>query len=291
MNQETDRASAPTAHTITPHLVVGGAAQAADWYQQAFGAQVGSRIPVPGGKFLQIEVRVGDSVVMLADEFPDMSVLSPLTLGGTYGALDIATEDAEALWDRAVAAGARVYQPLQDMFWGDRHGQVIDRFGHRWGISQHLRVEIVAGGRHYLNEERPAAHRALSAGHGRVLPLRMMDHDAVREFGFCPSAACAQAAPCSRSDCATVVSPSCAATAASSHPVTATSSGMTRPAAWAARTTPTACWSLIAAIASGGSADARRVAAMGSASAASLRAQTAMTTSRHAMPAPSAACR
>jgi PhnB protein len=84
-------------------------------------------------------VRVGDSVVMLADEFPDMGVLSPLTLGGTYGALDIATEDAEALWDRAVAAGATVYQPLQDMFWGDRHGQVIDPFGHRWGISQHLR--------------------------------------------------------------------------------------------------------------------------------------------------------
>src|SRR5215211_2164226 len=108
MNQETDRASSPTTHTITPHLVVGGAAQAADWYQQAFGAQVGARIPVPGGKFIQIEVRVGDATVMLADEFPDLGVLSPLTLGGTYGALDIATEDADALWDRAVAAGATV---------------------------------------------------------------------------------------------------------------------------------------------------------------------------------------
>jgi hypothetical protein len=79
---ETDRASSPTAHTITPHLVVGGAAQAADWYQQAFGAQVGARIPVPGGKFIQIEVRLGDATVMLADEFPDLGVLSPLTLGG-----------------------------------------------------------------------------------------------------------------------------------------------------------------------------------------------------------------
>ena len=94
---------------------------------------------MPGGKFIQIEVRVGDATVMLADEFPDMGVLSPLTLGGTYGALDIATEDADTLWDRAVAAGATVHQPLQDMFWGDRHGQVIDPFGHRWGISQHLR--------------------------------------------------------------------------------------------------------------------------------------------------------
>ena len=139
MNDVTDRASSRTTRTITPHLVVGGAAQAADWYQQAFGAQVRSKIPVPGGKFIQIEVRLGDSVVMLADEFPDMGVLWPLTVGGTYGALDTATEDADALWDRAVAAGATVHQPLQDMFWGDRHGQVIDPFGHRWGISQHLR--------------------------------------------------------------------------------------------------------------------------------------------------------
>jgi PhnB protein len=134
MNQRTNRASSPTAYTITPHLVVGGAAQAADWYQQAFGAQVGARIPVPGGKFIQIEVRLGDSTVMLADEFPGMGVLSPLTLGGTYGALDIATEDVDALWDRALAAGATLYQPLQGMCWGDRRGQLIDPFGHRSGI-------------------------------------------------------------------------------------------------------------------------------------------------------------
>ena len=139
MDDVIDRANAPTTHTITPHLVLRGAAQAADWYQQAFGAQVGAKIPVPGGKFIQIEVRLGDSTVMLADEFPDMGVLSPLSVGGTYGALHIATEDADALWERAVAAGAMVHQPLQDMFWGDRHGQVIDPFGHRWGISQHLR--------------------------------------------------------------------------------------------------------------------------------------------------------
>jgi PhnB protein len=140
MNENaTDRATPPTVHAITPHLVVRGAAQAADWYQQAFGAQVGSRIPVPGGKFIQIELRLGDSTVMLADEFPDMGVLSPLSLGGTYGALHIAADNADTLWERAVAAGATVHQPLQDMFWGDRHGQVIDPFGHRWGISQHLR--------------------------------------------------------------------------------------------------------------------------------------------------------
>jgi PhnB protein len=139
MSDVNERASAPVAHTITPHLVVRGAAQAAEWYQRAFGAQVGLRIPVPGGKFIQIELRLGDSRVMLADEFPEMGVLSPLSLGGTYGALHIATDDADALWERAVEAGATVHQPLQDMFWGERHGQVICPFGHRWGISQHLR--------------------------------------------------------------------------------------------------------------------------------------------------------
>jgi PhnB protein len=72
-------------------LVVRGAAQAADWYHEAFGAQVGPKIPVPGGKFIQIELRLGDSVVMLADEFPDMGVLWPLSVGGTYGALHMAT--------------------------------------------------------------------------------------------------------------------------------------------------------------------------------------------------------
>jgi PhnB protein len=139
MNDAFAGASSHSIHAITPHLVVRGAAAAADWYREAFGAQVGSKIPVPGGKFIQIELRLGDSSVMLADEFPEMGVLSPLSLGGTYGALHIATDDADALWERAVEAGAKVHQPLQDVFWGDRHGQVIDPFGHRWGISQHLR--------------------------------------------------------------------------------------------------------------------------------------------------------
>src|SRR5829696_9358711 len=137
----------------------------------------------------------------------------------------------------------------------------ILRAHHRWSDVQ---VEIVTGGRHYLVENargNDRAHRALSVSHWRVLPLRTMDHDAVWESSFCPSAACAHAVPCSRSDWATVVSPSCAATAASSHPVTARWSGMARPAARAARTTPAACWSLIAAIASGGSAEASRIAA------------------------------
>ena len=126
-------------HTITPHIVVRDAARAAEWYEEALGAQERSRIPVPGGKFIEIELRFGDSTVMIADEFPEMGVLSPESVGGTYGALHIATEDVDTLWKRAVDAGAKVYQPLQDQFWGDRHGQITDPFGHRWGLSQHVR--------------------------------------------------------------------------------------------------------------------------------------------------------
>ena len=125
--------------TITPHLVVRGAAAASEWYQRALGATERGRVPVPGGRFMQIELRFGDSTVMIADEFPEIGVLSPKSVGGTYGALHVATGDVDALWKRAVDAGAEVYQPLQEQFWGDRHGQIIDPFGHRWGLSQHVR--------------------------------------------------------------------------------------------------------------------------------------------------------
>jgi PhnB protein len=125
--------------TAVPHLVVRGAARAADWYARALDAEELGRVRVPDGRFMQIELRLGESTLMIADEFPELGVVSPLTLGGTYGALVIKTDDADALWEQAVAAGAEVFQPLADTFWGERHGQVIDPFGHRWGISQHLR--------------------------------------------------------------------------------------------------------------------------------------------------------
>ena len=94
---------------------------------------------MPGGRFMQIELRFGDSTVMLADEFPELGVLSPLSVGGTVGALAVHTDDVDGLWRRAVAAGAEVSIPLQEMFWGDRHGELFDPFGHRWGLAQHLR--------------------------------------------------------------------------------------------------------------------------------------------------------
>jgi PhnB protein len=135
-----DPRSADTArHTITPHLVVRDAAAASQWYQRALGAEERGRIPVPGGRFMQIELRFGDSTVMIADEFPEMGVVSPLTVGGVYSTLSIHTDDVEALWERARQAGAEVLQPLQDMFWGDRHGEIIDPFGHKWALAQHVR--------------------------------------------------------------------------------------------------------------------------------------------------------
>jgi PhnB protein len=126
-------------HTITPHVVVRDAARAVDWYTNVLGAEERLRIPVPDGRLMSVELRFGDSTVMLADEFPEMGIVSPQTLGGTYMALHLLVEDVDGVWQRALDAGAEVFHPLQDSFWGERHGQVIDPFGHRWGLAQHLR--------------------------------------------------------------------------------------------------------------------------------------------------------
>jgi PhnB protein len=126
-------------HTITPHIVVRDAARAAEWYKQAFGAEERSRVPLPGGKLMSVELWFGDSAVMVADEFPELGIRSPQTIGGTSTVLNLYTEDVDGLWRRAVDAGAEVLHPLRDQFWGDRHGQLTDPFGHRWGLAQHLR--------------------------------------------------------------------------------------------------------------------------------------------------------
>jgi len=124
---------------VTPHIVVRDASRAADWYTRALGAEERSRVPLPGGKVMTVELWFGDSPVMIADEFPDLGIVSPLTLGGTYGALHLTTDDVDALWRRALDAGAEVFHPLGDTFWGERFGQIIDPFGHRWGMATHLR--------------------------------------------------------------------------------------------------------------------------------------------------------
>jgi PhnB protein len=125
--------------TITPHIVVRDAARAAEWYGSVFGAEERGRLEVPGGKLMQLELRFGESELMLADEFPDLGVLSPLSLGGTATVLHFATGEADAVWQRALDLGAEIREPLHDAFWGERYGQIADPFGHRWGIAQRIR--------------------------------------------------------------------------------------------------------------------------------------------------------
>ena len=124
---------------ITPHIVVKGAERAVSFYRKAFGAEEIDRIPTPDGRLMSVQLRIGDGLVHVADEFPDMGVLAPPSIGGTAVVLALDVPDADAAFARAVAAGATIRQPLADMFWGDRHGQLDDPFGHRWNISQHLR--------------------------------------------------------------------------------------------------------------------------------------------------------
>ncbi len=134
---------------ITPHIVVQGAEGAVAFYRDAFGAVEVDRIPTPDGRLMSVQLRVGDAVFHVADEFAEMGVLAPPTIGGTPVVLSLDAADAEAVFAQAVAAGAQVRQPLQEMFWGDLHGQLEDPYGHHWNISQHLRdvphEQVVAG--------------------------------------------------------------------------------------------------------------------------------------------------
>jgi PhnB protein len=134
--------------TLTAHIVVQGADEAAAFYQAAFGAEEISRIPTPDGRLMSVQLRIADSVLHIADEFPEMDVLAPPSIGGTAVVLSLEVSDAETAFAQAIEAGATVRQPLQEMFWGDLHGQLADPFGHRWNISQHLRdvphEEVVA---------------------------------------------------------------------------------------------------------------------------------------------------
>lgn len=124
-------------HTL--HLTARGADQASVWYQTAFGAEELTRLVVPGGRLIDLQLRIGSLEVMLADEFPELESFGPEHFGGTYGAIYLHVDDVDAAWQRAVDAGATVIRPLTDTFWGEREGQLLDPFGHRWGLTQHLR--------------------------------------------------------------------------------------------------------------------------------------------------------
>lgn len=126
-------------HTVTPHLVCARAGEAIDFYKRAFGAEELARLPGPDGRIMHAELRIGDSVIMLADEFPECGGLGPLALKGTPIMLHLYVKDADGFFDQAIAAGADVKMPVQDMFWGDRYGQLEDPFGHRWSVATHVR--------------------------------------------------------------------------------------------------------------------------------------------------------
>jgi uncharacterized glyoxalase superfamily protein PhnB len=126
-------------HTVTPHLIVGGAAEAIEFYKKAFGAVEVSRIPGPSGKLMHAQIRIGDSAIMLMDEMPDWGALGPKALKGSPVSVHLYVDDADAFFARAVKAGARVTMPIDDQFWGDRYGGLEDPFGHRWSVATHKR--------------------------------------------------------------------------------------------------------------------------------------------------------
>jgi PhnB protein len=125
-------------HTVTPSLTLKGGAQAIEFYKKAFGATEHFRMPGPDGKSLMhAELKIGDSIVMLADEQPNMGCKAPASVGACTGSLFLYVNDVDAAFKKAVEAGATVVMPPADMFWGDRFGQVDDPFGHRWGLGTH----------------------------------------------------------------------------------------------------------------------------------------------------------
>jgi uncharacterized glyoxalase superfamily protein PhnB len=130
-------------HTITPHLTVRDANRAIEFYKKAFGAEVLHVMPAPGGKVMHAAIKIGDSIVMLADEFPEYGGASASPGGDSTSCsgdvLHIYLENVDAAFERAVSAGATVKMPVMDMFWGDRYGQLLDPFGHRWSLATHTR--------------------------------------------------------------------------------------------------------------------------------------------------------
>jgi PhnB protein len=123
---------------VTPYLHVDGASEAIDFYSRVFGATERMRMPSPGGKVGHAELAIGDSLIMLADEFPEMGVLGPKAIGGTPVTISLYVEDVDDVFDRAIGAGASSLRAVEDQFYGDRAGQFEDPFGHRWSVATHV---------------------------------------------------------------------------------------------------------------------------------------------------------
>ena len=154
--------------TVTPHLICAGAADAIEFYKKAFGATEMFRLPGPDGRLMHASIMIGDSMIMLVDEMKEMGALGPKSRGGTPVGIHLQVEDADALFARAVAAGAAVKMPVMDMFWGDRYGVVVDPFGHEWSIATHIRDltpdEIAAAAQEAMKNAQGCPDMAQSGG-------------------------------------------------------------------------------------------------------------------------------
>jgi PhnB protein len=141
-------------HTLTPFMVIKDATAAIEFYEKAFGAEKRGILNAPDGKVMHAEIKIGDSIIMISDEFPEMKTLGPLSRGGVSMSLMLYVTDADATFDKAVKAGCKVIVPLANQFWGDRYGKVSDPFGHEWSIGTH--VEDVP-----MEEMKPRAEKAM----------------------------------------------------------------------------------------------------------------------------------
>lgn len=145
-------------HSLTPHLICAGAAGAIEFYKNAFNAIEEMRLPGPQGKLMHAAIRIGDSMLMLADEFPEMGGFGPKSMKGSPVTIHLQVEDVDATVAQAVAAGANVTMPVADMFWGDRYGQLEDPFGHKWSVATHtqdLSPQEIQDGMAKMSEGRP----------------------------------------------------------------------------------------------------------------------------------------
>ncbi len=123
---------------ITPYLCIDGASDAIEFYCKVLGATEQMRMTAPGGKVGHAELQIGDSLIMLSDDFPEMGVRNPKSIGGTPVTMSVYVEDVDEVFDRALQAGAKPIRPVEDQFYGDRSGQFEDPFGHRWSIATHV---------------------------------------------------------------------------------------------------------------------------------------------------------
>ena len=126
-------------HSVTPHLICAGAAEAIEFYKKAFGAVEEARLPGQNGRLMHAMIRIGGSAVMLVDEMPEWCALGPKALKGSSVTIHLYVEDADAVFACAVKAGAKVIMPIDDAFWGDRYGKLEDPFGHHWSVATHMR--------------------------------------------------------------------------------------------------------------------------------------------------------